>query len=84
MRTKKPDIVSLDDFREVAPLCKAYEFKPDGVYLVVCHAKSFKSGAAHALFKDLREMHPNINIAVVATMMPEDVKVMEKVTPQSH
>ena len=81
MSKKNPqDPVSLENFVEIAPLTKAYEFKPGHVYLVLCNAKSFRTGAAYSLFKDLREMHPDLDIAVVATSTPEDVKVMEKTT----
>lgn len=69
---------NLDDFRELSSLVKGYELDPNKIYLIVCDGKDFSTGAAHSLFKNLREMHPNINIAVVGTTKPKSVKVMEK------
>jgi hypothetical protein len=74
----KPDKINFDDFTKVAPLCKGYEMDPQKIYLVVCDGKKVKLAALHSLLTDLNQMHPNFQIAVVATVEPGAIDVMEK------
>jgi hypothetical protein len=70
--------VNIDDFKPLAKLIAGYELRPDRVYLIVCDGKDFSFSAAHSLLKDIREMHPDLNIAVVATLKPKSIEITEK------
>jgi hypothetical protein len=68
----------VEDFHKVLPLKAAYEFKPGFHYLVVCDGKDFPYGMAHALLKDLSNLHPELEICVVATLKPRSIEVREQ------
>jgi protein-tyrosine-phosphatase len=70
--------INIDEFQKISPLVRGYELDPTKVYLIVCDGKDFRAGLAYSLFKDLREMHPDIQIAVIASMKPKSIEVMEK------
>ena len=72
------DPVKIDDFQKLAALAKGYELQPGKRYLIVCSGSDFKFGLAHALFKDIREAHPELEIYVVATLKPKSIVVMEQ------
>lgn len=79
MKTKdEPTPVRLEDFQKIAPLVRGYELQPGKHYLIVADGKDFKFGLAHALFKELRELHPELQIHVVGTLKPSGIVVMEK------
>ena len=75
---KPGDPVNIDDFAPLAKLVKGYELDPAKAYLIVCDGKSFSKGLAEALMRDVRQMHPDINIAIVATLHPKEIEVREK------
>lgn len=75
----KPEIpINIDDFAKISPLVRGYELDPAKVYLIVCDGKDFNSGLAHSLMKDIMQMHPNLNVAVVASLKPKSIEVREK------
>lgn len=75
----KPEVpVNIDDFQKLSPLVRGYELDPAKVYLVVCQAQDFNYGLAYSLMKDIREMHPDLNIAIVASLKPKSIEVREK------
>jgi hypothetical protein len=76
--TTKDEPVNLDDFSKIAPLVRGYELQPGKHYLIVCDGKDFKFGLAHALFKNLLDLHPELQIHVVGTLKPSGIVVMEK------
>ena len=71
-------MTNIDDFKKLSPLVDGYELDPEKIYLIVCDGKAFNFGAAASLFSDIRQMHPNIQIAVVATLKPKLIEVREK------
>jgi len=75
---KPSEAINIDDFRPLAKLVSGYELDPAKVYLIVCGKESFSSGAAYSLMSDIRQMHPDIQIAIVATTKPKDVEVRVK------
>jgi hypothetical protein len=70
--------VNIDDFKPLAKLVAGYELDPSKAYLIVCDGKDFSAGLAHALMNDIRQMHPDVNIAIVATLKPKSIEVREK------
>ena len=74
--------LNVDDFAPLAKLVKCYELDPSKSYLILCDGKSFSRGLAEALMCDIRQMHPDIQIAIVATAKPKDIEVREKL-PQN-
>lgn len=75
----KPEIsVNIDDFKPLAKLVAGYELRQDCAYLVVCDGKDFNRGLAEALMQDILQMHPDLNIAIVATLKPKSIEVREK------
>lgn len=75
----KPELpVNIDDFSKLSPLVRGYELDPSKVYLIVCDGKDFSSGHAESLMRDIMQMHPNLNIAIVATLKPKSIEVREK------
>ena len=76
MKPNEP--INIDEFKPLSSLVKGYELDPTKIYLIVCDGKDFKAGHAYSLFKDIRQMHPDINIAVVASLKPKSIEVMEK------
>lgn len=77
MPLKKDEPVKIDDFSPLSPLVKGYELRPDRAYLIVCDGKKFSMQAAQALMRDAREMHPDLNVSIVATVAPKEITVME-------
>ena len=69
--------IHMEEFTKLDPLAKGYEFKPGHSYLIVA-GKHFSRELASSLFKDLREMHPDLQIAVVQTLHPKEIEVKEK------
>jgi len=70
--------VNIDDFKPLAKLVAGYELDPSKVYLIVCDGKDFSRGLAERLMQDIRQMHPTVNIAIVATLKPKSIEVREK------
>lgn len=70
--------LNIDDFAKLSPLVKGYELRSDCAYLVVCDGKDFSQSLAEALMNDIRQMHPDLNIAIVATLKPKSIEVREK------
>lgn len=79
MTPDKP--LNIDDFTKVMPLTKGYELDPSKVYLIVVDGKDFQPNAIHSLMRDIQQMHPDLNIAVVATLKPKSIKVRMKDGP---
>jgi hypothetical protein len=73
----KPPL-NIDEFTKISPLVRGYELRPDRSYLIVCDGKDFKQGLAERLMQDIRQMHPDVNIAIVATLKPKSIEVREK------
>ena len=69
--------IKIEDFKQLSPLVMGYELRPEHSYLIICDGKSFSREHANSLFKGIMQMHPDVQIAVVATMKPKDVKIME-------
>ena len=76
--TTKDEPIKIDDFQKIAPLVRGYELQPGKHYLIVCDGKDFKFGLAHALFKDLLDRHPEIEIHVIGTLKPNGIVAMEE------
>lgn len=75
----KPETpLNIDDFTKVMPLAKGYELDPAKVYLVVADGKDFNASAVQALMRDIRQMHPDLSIAIVATLKPKSIEIREK------
>lgn len=72
-------MTNIDDFKKLSPLIEGYELDPNKTYLIVCDGRAFDYAAAGSLFAGIREMHPNINIAVVATLKPKLIEIREKI-----
>jgi hypothetical protein len=70
--------INIDEFKPLAKLVSGYELDPTKVYLIVLEGKSFDRGLADSLMRDIRQMHPDISIAVVATLHPKGIEVREK------
>jgi hypothetical protein len=70
--------ISIDDFTPIAKLTCGYELKPGHAYLILFDGKDFSSGLAAALMKDIREMHPNVEVAMVVTSKTSSIEVREK------
>ena len=75
---KSGEPINIDDFRPLGKLVNGYELDPAKAYLIVCESKSFSRGLAEALMRDIRQMHPDINIAIVASLKAKDIEVREK------
>ena len=75
---KPGEPLNIDDFAPLSKLVRGFELDPEKTYLLVCDAKDFSFEHAHALMKDVREMHPNINIAIVASTKSKGIEVLEK------
>lgn len=66
------------NFKRLSPLTEVYALENDKVYLVLCDAKHFSLPHAHSLLKDLRQMHPEVNVSIVVTTKPKSIKIMEQ------
>jgi hypothetical protein len=74
--------LTIDDFAPLSPLVRGYEFRPGCAYLILCDGKEFSASAAYALMRDIRQMHPDVQIAIVATPKVKSIEVREKELPQ--
>lgn len=63
----------------MSPLVSVYELHPDRTYLVICEGKKFSMAGAHSLMKDIRELHPELMIAIVATTDSKGIQLGEKI-----
>jgi len=70
--------INIDDFKPLGKLVSGYELDPAKSYLIVCDGKSFNKGLAESLMRDIRQMHPDIHIAIVASLKPKDIEVKVK------
>lgn len=77
---KQGEPLTIDDFAKLSPLVRGYELRPDRAYLIVCDGKDFSQGLAERLMQDIRQMHPDVNIAIVASLKPKSIEVREKPT----
>jgi len=75
---KPGDPINIDDFAPLSKLVKGYELDPTKIYLIVLDGKDFRSLAAYNLMNDIRQMHPDINIAIIASIKPNSIEVREK------
>lgn len=71
-------MLNIDQFSEIAALVKGYELKPGHAYLILANDKDFDLPRLQRLMYDIRQMHPNVEIAVVATADAKKIKVMER------
>lgn len=69
--------ITIEDFAALSPLIKAYELQPGRHYLFVCDGKHFDYDLANALIRRLRENHPEIHGAVLASLSPKGIDVRE-------
>jgi hypothetical protein len=76
------DPLNIDDFAPLSPLVRGYEFRSSCAYLILCNGAEFSASAAYALMRDIRQMHPAIEIAIVATPKVKSIEVREKELPQ--
>ena len=75
----KPDEpLTIDAFAPLSALVKGYELKPGHAYLIVLDKEHFNAGLASALMRDIRQMHPDVEIAVVATPKSRAIHVRIK------
>lgn len=81
---KSSDPVNIDDFSKLSPLVRGFELDPTKSYLIVCDGKDFSSGLAERLMQDIRQMHPDLNIAIVASLKPKSIEVREKADEQKE
>lgn len=80
----KPETpINIDDFKPLSKLVAGYELDPTKVYLIVCDGKDFSRGLAEALMRDITQMHPDLNIAIVGTLKPKSIEVREKAEGES-
>jgi len=68
--------MNVESLKKLAPLVNAYELIP-GRHYVVLAGKGFSYELAHALFKDVRENHPNIGIFVIVTPKSQNLQIAE-------
>lgn len=69
--------ITIEDFAPLSTLVRAYELQPGKHYLIVCDGKSFDFALASNLFKRVAEWHPEAVVAVVNTLAPKSVTVVE-------
>lgn len=81
---KSSDPVNIDDFKPLSKLVAGYELNPTKSYLIVCGGNDFSSGLAERLMQDIRQMHPDLNIAIVASLKPKSIEVREKADEQKE
>jgi hypothetical protein len=74
--------VNIDDFAPLSSLVRGYEFRPGCAYLILCDGKGFSASAAYALMRDIRQLHPDVQIAIVTTPSLKSIEVREKELPQ--
>jgi hypothetical protein len=85
MKLCSSDPLNIDDFAPLSPLVRGYEFRPGCAYLILCDSKEFSASAAYALMRDIRQLHPDVQIAIVATPKIKSVEIREKTeTPAPH
>ena len=69
--------ITIDDFAPLAPLVKGYELDPAKHYFIICDGKKFEYKLAEALFKNIRENHPNLSVHIINTEAPKAIEVRE-------
>jgi hypothetical protein len=69
--------ITIDDFAPLSPLVKGYELDPAKHYFIICDGKKFEYKLAEALFKNIRENHPNLSIHIINTEAPKAIEVRE-------
>lgn len=75
----KPDeSLKMDDFVRISPLVRGYELRTDRAYLIVADGKDFNPGLIQSLMQDIRQMHPDVNIAIVMSLKAKSIEVQEK------
>jgi hypothetical protein len=78
---KEGEPLNIDDFAPLSPLVRGYEFRPGCAYMILCDGKEFSASAAYALMRDIRQLHPDVQIAIVATPSVKSIEVREKSEP---
>jgi hypothetical protein len=68
--------MNVESLKKLAPLVSAYELIPGRNYVVLA-GKGFSYELAHALFKDVRENHPDIGIFVIVTPKSKNLEIAE-------
>lgn len=72
------DPLTLESYKELLPLARAYEFQPGKAYLIIADGKNFKYGAVNNLLHNFRESHPDIDVHIIVSAKPNSLEVMEK------
>jgi hypothetical protein len=63
--------------KHVLKLADVYELQPGKHYIVVADGKDFPFGMLEGLFRDIRMLHPELEICIVGTMKRSKIKIME-------
>jgi hypothetical protein len=79
---KEDEPLNIDDFAPLSPLVRGYEFRPGCAYLIICSAEKFNLRAAQSLFKDIMELHSDLQIAVVATPYPKSIEIKQNISDE--
>jgi hypothetical protein len=77
--------MTIDDFKKLSPLVAGYELRPDRAYLIVVDGKKYSQAAANSLLSDVRQMHHDLQIAVIVVEHPKAFEVKESsAAPAEH
>ena len=68
--------MNVESLKKLAPLVNAYELIP-GRHYVVLAGKGFSYDLVQALFKDVRENHPDLGIFVIVTPNSQNLAIAE-------
>jgi len=82
LKTGQP--LCIDDFKPLAAVVDGYELKPGCAYLILCNDKHWDGEKAASLLRDIHQMHPDLEIAIVASPDIKDLEVREKPCPTKN
>lgn len=81
---KQGEPLRIDDFAPLSALVEGYELRPDRAYLILLDRKGFSPGAAHSLMRDVLQLHPHLQIAMIVSPESRAIEVREKELPQQR